>query len=182
MGSGQSADDPSTPRLVIVVAVSENGVIGRDGDLPWRLSADLKRFKQLTMGHPLVMGRKTYESIGRPLPGRLSIVLTRDASYEPGHESVLVANDLQAAIDLATAADSFDTAVINIIGGGEVYRLALPRTARVHLTRVHDHVEGDATFPDLDQGDWRLVDSERHEANEKNEHAFSFETWERNRE
>ncbi|MEO1497517.1 MAG: dihydrofolate reductase [Planctomycetota bacterium] len=178
-GSGQTAGQFAKKRLEIVVAVSENGVIGRDGDLPWRLSADLKRFKQLTMGHPLIMGRKTYQSIGRPLPGRLSIVLTRDAAYDPGHEAVLVANDLPTAIARAADADEFDASVISIIGGGEVYRLALPLTDVVHYTRVHATVEGDATFPEFSATEWALAASEPHEANAKNEHAFTFETWTR---
>lgn len=179
MGAAVEEQDSSSPCLSLVVAVADNGVIGRDGDLPWRLPADLAHFKRLTLGHALIMGRKTYESIGRPLPGRLSIVLTRDAAYDPGHEAVLVANDLPTAIARAADAGDFDASVISIIGGGEVYRLALPLTDVVHYTRVHATVEGDATFPELRATEWALDVSEPHEADAKNEHGFTFETWTR---
>lgn len=167
------------PRVSLVVAVSDNGVIGRDGDLPWRLPADLARFKRLTMGHALVMGRKTHESIGRPLPGRVSIVLTRDAAWRPGHDEVLVARDLPEAIRLASSAEGVSRDEVFVIGGGEVYRAALAIADRVHRTRVNATVDGDATFPDLDPAQWRLAEAAAREADEKNEHACSFETWER---
>lgn len=172
-------------RLSLIVAASENNVIGRHGDLPWRLSADLRRFKRLTMGHCLIMGRKTYESIGRPLPGRVTIALTRGAaSSEAGgwglgaRKDLLVASSLDEAVSLVSSTDmSHDEAFVT--GGGEVYRLALPRTDRLHLTRVHATVEGDATFPEVDWSDWRIIKSEPHAADEKNEHDYTFEVWER---
>lgn len=167
------------PRLTLVVAAAENGVIGRDGDLPWRLSADLARFKRLTIGHPLIMGRKTYESIGRPLPGRVSIVLTRQADWYPGSEAVLVATQLDAAIELAKDAPEVSSDEAFVIGGGEIYRLTIPHADRVQLTRVHATVEGDATFPDLDPTEWRLADSEEQPADDRNEHACTFEVWDR---
>lgn len=167
------------PRLSLIVAAAENGVIGRDGDLPWRLPADLGRFKRLTTGHPIVMGRKTYESIGRPLPGRVSVVLTRDASWTAGNDAVLIATTLDGAVEAAHQAKGVSTDEAFVIGGGEVYRLALSHSDRVHLTRVHTEVEGDATFPELDQSEWRLVSSEKHPADEKNEHDCTFEVWER---
>jgi dihydrofolate reductase len=161
------------------VAAAENGVIGRDGGLPWRLPADLARFNRQTMGHPLVMGRKTYASIGRPLPGRVSVVLTRDQAWRAADDAVLVATTLGQAVALAARAPRVATDEAFFVGGGEVYRLALPHADRVHLTRVHALVEGDATFPPLDPAEWRLVVSEEHPADERNEHATTFETWDR---
>lgn len=173
------SENASRPRLTIVVAASENGVIGRDGQLPWRLSADLARFKRLTTGHCLIMGRKTYESIGRPLPGRVSIVLTRDADWRPADDGVLVVNSLEAAIDAVDRADGVSRDEAFVIGGGEVYRLALPHADCVQLTRVHAEVAGDASFPELAPDEWRRTAAEHHDADEKNDHPFSAEVWER---
>jgi len=168
-----------SPRTALVVAVSENGVIGRDGDLPWRLPADLARFKRLTMGHAMIMGRKTFDAIGRPLPGRVSIVLTRDRAWRAIHDEVIAAESLDNALDYARQTEGVASDPALVIGGGEVYRLALPRADRVYLTRVHARVEGDATFPELDPGEWRLTSAEEHPADEKNEHACTFEVWDR---
>lgn len=136
--------------VTIVVAVGQNGVIGRDGDLPWPPTGDLAQFKALTMGHPMVMGRTTFESIGRPLPGRASIVLTRDPSWTA--DGVLVAHDLSAA--LTTAAGLDDQTFL--IGGAEVYASALAAGAvdRMVVTHVHLAPEGDAWFPDVDWATW----------------------------
>jgi dihydrofolate reductase len=195
VGSGQQEDDSkraasSRPRLSLIVAASSNNVIGRNGDLPWRLSADLAHFKRLTMGAAILMGRKTYDSIGRPLPGRKSIVLTRDTAWRAIHdaplpEGLLVADSLDMAIEVAIALAA-QTEVQNadevfVIGGGEIYRLALPKADRVYLTRVHTTVKGDATFPALDPSEWRLASSESHPADDRNEHACTFEVWERQR-
>lgn len=177
--SEQANREPRRPRLTLIVAAAENDVIGRDGDLPWKLSSDLARFKQLTMGHALLMGRKTYESIGRPLPGRVSIVLSRDPTWLPNHDVVLVANTLDEALDRARGAKEVRHEQAFVIGGGEIYRLALPLADRVHLTRVHTTVEGDATFPPLDANEWQLVSSEKQQADEKNEYDCTFEVWER---
>jgi dihydrofolate reductase len=176
VGSGQWA---GTPELALVVAVAENGVIGRDGDLPWRLPADLARFKRVTTGHALIMGRKTFESIGRPLPGRVSIVLTRDRAWRPPSDEVLVASDLGGALRLAADAPDMSPDVAMVVGGGEVYRLALPHAATVHLTRVHAAVEGDATFPELDPSEWKLVSSEDFPADDRNDFATTYEVWRR---
>lgn len=174
-GQGSAA---AAPRLSLIVAASENNVIGRDGDLPWRLSSDLKRFKRLTMGHCLIMGRKTFESIGRPLPGRVSIVLSRGEGGRGKAEGVLTATSLNEALALVvTTKMSHDQAFVT--GGGEVYRLALPRADRVYLTRVHATIDGDATFPKLDPNEWRLVKSEEHAADEKNDHPVTHEVWQR---
>ncbi len=144
------------PRMSLVVAMAENNVIGRDGDLPWHIPADLKHFKAVTMGKPIVMGRRTYESIGRPLPGRLNIVVTRDPSRQ--WDGVEAVQSLPDALDRA-AADGADE--IMIIGGGDLYRAALPLAQRIYLTRVHEAVEGDTVFPDLDPSEWRTASSDR---------------------
>ena len=145
----------SRPPLTLIAAVAANGVIGRDGTLPWRLSADLKRFKALTMGHPVIMGRKTWESLGRPLPGRLNIVITRNPDYRP--EGASVAASLDAALALAA-----DAAEVFVIGGEEIYRIALSRADRLQLTEIQQDFAGDARFPELDRSGWLTVTRERH--------------------
>ncbi len=129
--------------LSLIVAVAENGVIGRANQLPWRLPEDLQRFRRITTGHPVIMGRKTFESIGRPLPGRTNIVVSRTGVF-PGTVS---AHSLEEALTEASRASG--AGEIFVIGGGEIYRAALPLATRIHLTRVHSSVEGDATFPEL---------------------------------
>ena len=153
-------------RIALVVAMAENRVIGADGDLPWRLSSDLKYFKQVTMGKPIVMGRKTFESIGRPLPGRDNIVITRNAEFAV--DGVRVAGDVAAALGLAhTLAKEKGADEICIIGGGEIYRQTLPMADRVYLTEVHMTADGDTVFPELDPAVWREMSREAHEAGEK---------------
>jgi dihydrofolate reductase len=164
---------PST-QLSLIVAVARNGVIGRQGGLPWRLSADLRRFKELTMGHAIIMGRKTYESIGRPLPGRRMIVITRQADYRT--EGAEVVGALDEA--LRRAADRGDGECF-VIGGAEIYEQAKPQADRVYLTRVRAAVEGDTYFSPLNLTQWRLVSSESHAADAKNQYPFSFEVYER---
>jgi len=156
----------------LIVAMSENRVIGRAGRLPWRLSADLRHFQQLTMGHTIIMGRKTFESIGRPLPGRKSIVITRQRDYQP--PGVRVATSLDEAERLA-AGDS----EVFYIGGGEVYRQVLPRIERVYLTLVHATVTGDTCFPEFPPDRWQLARRTDHTADEKNDFPFSFLVYER---
>ena len=157
--------------ISLIVAASENGVIGRDGDLPWRLSDDLRRFKAVTMGKPIVMGRKTWESIGRPLPGRQNIVVSRQPGLQC--EGAEVVTSAEAAVAAAAGAGE-----IMIIGGSEIYALFLPLADRVYLTRVHAHVEGDAVFPALGDA-WRLLSDERHAADDNNDHDMSFRVYER---
>ena len=135
--------------VTVVAAVARNGVIGRDGDLPWHLPDDLRRFKELTMGHVLVMGRKTFESIGRPLPGRITIVVTRQAGW-PAPEGVLVAGDLEAALQQAAALDDD----VFVVGGAEVYRQALAEADVLELTEVDAEPEGDVHFPEVDWSRW----------------------------
>ncbi len=163
-------------RVAIVVAVSRNGVIGRDGGLPWKLASDLRRFRKLTTGRPVVMGRRTHESIGRPLPGRTNIVITRNGRDPP--PGVRIARDLASALVLArSAAGGADEAFV--IGGARVYREALAVADVVHMTEVHAEVAGGVTFP-LPLGDgWREVSRERHAAGEGDDHAHSFVTHER---
>jgi len=158
--------------ISIIVAASTNNVIGVGGDLPWKLSDDLRRFKRLTMGKPIVMGRRTWESIGRPLPGRQNIVLTRRTGYDAAGCDV-VASPAEA-LDAAGGADE-----IMIIGGSQIYALFLPKASRLYMTRVEAEIDGDADFPEIDEREWRLVDSEAHQANDINQFAFEFRTYER---
>jgi dihydrofolate reductase len=158
--------------LTLIAAVSDNGVIGREGDLPWRLSADLKRFKQLTMGKPVILGRKTYQSIGRPLPGRTMIVLSRSADAAAFPSQVRLAGTLDEALRYAEEAD--DAAEAMVIGGAAVYAEALPRAERMHLTHVHAQVEGDVFFPAFNASAWRVEAEAHHPADDRNEYAFTF--------
>lgn len=140
------------PTISLVVAAAENNVIGHQGTMPWHVSGDLKNFKAITTGKPIVMGRKTFESIGRPLPGRRNIVVTRNADWTA--EGVDVARTLENAIALAG-----NVAEVMIIGGGEIYTQALPMASRVYLTRIHASPEGDTTFPALADQDWVQSDA-----------------------
>ena len=157
--------------ISIIVAAAENDVIGRQGRLPWRLSDDLRRFRALTLGKPVVMGRKTWESIGRPLPGRRNIVITRRAGYVAEGADVVDSSD-------AAVAAAGDAAEIMIIGGSEIYAVFLPSTDRIYLTRVHAELDGDAFFP-APGDDWRLVSEEPHSADERNDHDVSFRIYDR---
>lgn len=162
------------PRLTLIVAVADNGVIGREGGLPWRLSEDLRRFKQRTLGRPVVMGRKTWESLGKPLPGRTNIVITRRGNYQVDVSGVIVARDLDAAIAAAGDVDE-----VMIIGGAEIYALALPRADLLELTQVHAIVEGDTVFPALPSADWKEISRTDHPADERNQYPTSFVTLQR---
>jgi dihydrofolate reductase len=168
------------PPIALVVAVAKNGVIGRGGALPWHLRSDLKRFKALTMGKPMVMGRKTFAAIGRPLPGRTTIVVTRQPDFQA--EGVEVAHSwpaaLQRAVEVATASGAGEIAVI---GGGEIFAEALPMADRVYLTEVEAAPAGDAFFPPLAPAQWRLVRRESHPAGPQDEFAFAFADYERRR-
>jgi dihydrofolate reductase len=162
----------------IIAAVAENGVIGRGGHLPWRLKADLRRFKSLTMGHPIIMGRRTWESIARPLPGRTSIVITRQTRYDTPFADVHVAHDWEEAHGLALAAPGGDVQSF-AIGGAEVYCAALPHARRLYLTRVLASVDGDARFPPYNEAEWTLMTSEEHAADADNEYPQAYEVYER---
>ncbi len=163
-------------RISIIVAVAENGVIGRGGRLPWKLSADLQRFKRLTMGHTIIMGRRTWESIGRPLPGRRTVVVSRQSDYRIGESAVEVVSSFEQAVKIAEETGE-DEAFI--VGGAELYRAALPQANRVYYTRVATVTDGDTFFPDVDWSKWKLVESSSHGADEKNEFASEFEVYER---
>ena len=159
-------------QLSIIVAVAENNVIGAGNQLPWRLPDDLRRFKALSLGKPVVMGRRTFDSIGRPLPGRTNIVISR----QPGLriDGCVVTPSVDAAFAAAQPAPE-----VIVIGGAEIYRQVLPRTNRIHLTRVHARIEGDVFFPELRAEEWREVDIEHHPADDRHAHPFSFITLER---
>jgi dihydrofolate reductase len=160
-------------KLSIIVAMSKNRIIGRGGQLPWRLPADLRRFKQLTMGHPLIMGRKTFDSIGKPLPGRTSIVVTRQADFHvPG---VLTATNFPEAIRLAE--ERSDEAFV--IGGGEIYSHALPLAHRLYVTAVEADLDGDTLFPDWDARQWQIVEDTTHPADTQNSFAMHFQVFDR---
>jgi dihydrofolate reductase len=160
------------PLVSLLVAAAENGVIGRDNTLPWHLSDDLRRFKALTLGKPMLMGRKTFESIGKPLPGRTSLVLSRSQDWaRPG---ATVVHSLEQALERAGTAPE-----LVVIGGAEVYRLALERAQRIYLTRVHEDVAGDTFFPPIDQSAWRETERQFHAPDSRHAHAFSFIVLER---
>lgn len=153
----------STPEIAAIAAVADNGVIGADGDIPWRIPGDLPRLKRLTMGHVLLMGRRTYDTLGRPLPGRTTIVLTRDPDWSA--DGVLVAHDLDTALMLA--AEHAPGRIVWVFGGGEVYRLAWERVGRLELTEVRAAPEGDTTFPAIDPDTWAETARQEHDG-----HAF----------
>ena len=157
--------------ISIIVAVAENGIIGDKNTLLWHISEDLRRFKALTTGHPVVMGRKTFESLGRPLPNRRHVVISRQELAIDGCEVV-------HSLDEALALFPSDEEVF-IIGGAQIYAEALPIADRFYLTRVGHTYEGDTRFPDWDAADWRLVDSESYPCGTEYPHPFSFETYER---
>lgn len=153
--------------IEFVVAMSENRVIGRKNDLPWRLPKDLKHFKATTLGHAILMGRKTYESIGRPLPDRTNIILTSDPGYvAPGCH---VVSSVEEALEMSEAFDRF-----MVVGGAKVYEQFLPYVEIIHMTIVHQTIEGDAFFPELDPNEWDERTLEQHPQDSKHEHAFSF--------
>ena len=165
--------------LSIVVARARNSVIGRDGDLPWRLRSDLQRFKQITMGKPCIMGRKTWDSLPlRPLPGRLNLVLTRDSSFEA--TGAVACESFSEALEIAAEQAGEDGAEeICVIGGVALFDLALPRARRLYITEVDAEPAGDAVFPAFDEGAFVEVASERPEPGEKDDHAFTFRVLER---
>ncbi len=163
-------------KLSVVAAVSENRVIGRGGGIPWRLRDEQQAVKSLTTGHCLVMGRKTWESIGRPLPDRTSIVITRQHGYSVPFESVLVVGDFDAAL---AAAEALGHEQVFVFGGAAIYELALPRADSLYLTRVHAEIEGDVLFPEFDESAWRIISEIRQEADSRNEYAFTIQHYER---
>ena len=167
-----SRDAPGRPALAIVAAVASNGVIGAGNRLPWRLPADLKRFRALTSGHSIIMGRKTWESIGRPLPDRQNIVVTRQSHFAaPGADIASSLDDALARVRLPAPAFC--------IGGGKLYREALARATTLYLTEIGRAFDGDANFPDFDRGEWREVDREVHAEPADNGFPYAFVTYRR---
>ncbi|KAA1178882.1 dihydrofolate reductase [Rhizobium tropici] len=161
------------PIKTIVVAVSRNGIIGREGDMPWRLSSDLKRFKALTLGKPVIMGRKTFQSIGRPLPGRPNIVITRDPGFSA--EGIAVVHSLEEGIEAASRlARESDVDEICILGGGEIYRQAIGVADRLLITHVEADVEGDTAFPAIDPAIWQAESELAVPAGEKDTYPTRF--------
>jgi dihydrofolate reductase len=162
----------SGPLISLIVAMAQNGVIGRDNSLPWRLPEDLKRFRAFTLGKPILMGRKTFDSIGRPLPGRTNLVLTRDRSWFAA--GVIVVHSVEEALAQAGASEE-----LVAIGGAEIYRLVLPFARRIYLTHVHADVPGDIYFPDFDPTQWADVECSTHPADDEHAYPITFVTLER---
>ena len=155
--------------MELIVAITENNVIGLDGDMPWHLPADLKHFKTLTSGHAVLMGRKTFDSIGKPLPDRLNLVITRSLSFAP--DGVTVVHSIDEAISHAREMRLF------VIGGSEIYKLAMEQVKVMHITRIHDSIDGDTFFPEYSTSDWTLKTSEKRPPDEKNAIELTFEQW-----
>jgi len=157
--------------LIAVVAMSQSGVIGKDNQLPWHLPNDLKHFKALTLNHTVLMGRKTFQSIGRPLPNRTNIVLTRDASWT--HEGCIVMHDIDEVLKKFFPTDIF------VIGGAEIYRALLPKIDKIYMTQVHADIAGDAAFPQLNSVEWHVSNTEHHHNIPGHTYDFSFLTLDR---
>ena len=158
--------------LSLIVAVSKNNVIGADNGLLWQMPADLKHFKAVTIGHSVIMGRKTYDSIGRPLPGRRNIIVTRQEKLKAaGCEEV---NSLQDAVDLCSREQE-----VFIVGGGEVYKQAMHAADKIYLTRINGEFKGDTVFPEINFSEWRLTKYLKHHGDDKNPYDYSFSEYER---
>ena len=157
----------------LIVAMDEKRGIGKEGRLPWRLSSDLKRFRELTMGHHIIVGRKTFESIGKPLPGRQMIVVTRNAGFEA--EGCLVTHSVEAAVELARTRGETE---VFVCGGAEIYARALPLAGRIYLTRVHARVDADTFFPEFETGAWKETVGSYQPADERNQYPSTFTVFE----
>ncbi len=158
-------------KITIVAAASENNVIGKQGKIPWDLPDDFKHFHDVTKGKPVIMGRKTHESIGRVLPGRMNIVVTRQ---EIDIEGCKIVHSIEEALELVK-----DEPEVCVIGGGEIYKQSLPLATHIDLTRVHATIEGDAFFPEFSEDEWEEISCERHEADKEHAYAFTFHVYER---
>lgn len=165
-------------KICMIAAMSNNRVIGKDKALPWHLPNDLRFFKESTMGKPIIMGRKTFESIGRPLPGRENIVVTLDPDWN--HEEVSVVHDLEIGLLMAThEAEAKSLDEVMVIGGGQIYKQALSWADRLYLTRVDAVIEGDAFFPEFDEAQWTVSSEEHYDACEKNPYSYCFQVLDR---
>ncbi|MVG14671.1 type 3 dihydrofolate reductase [Aeromonas jandaei] len=159
-------------KISMIAAMAHDRVIGKDNQMPWHMPADLAHFKRVTLGKPVLMGRKTFESIGRPLPGRRNLVISRNPGYQA--DGIEVVGSVEAA--LALLADN-EVAEVMVIGGGHLYAELLPKADCLYLTRIDLEVEGDTRFPAFADEQWQCVEREAHQADEKNPHPYSFETW-----
>jgi dihydrofolate reductase len=156
--------------LILIAAAGESNELGRDGELPWHLPDDFKYFKERTTGYPMIMGRKTFDTFPRPLPNRRHIIITRDRDYRVKHPDCLVVYSLQEALSEVSGEEK-----AFVIGGGEIYRQALPHATAVELTRVHGRFEADTYFPELNPGEWQLVRSEYHPKDKRHQYDFTFQ-------
>lgn len=173
-----STPRPAQPELVLIAAISENGVIGRDNALPWRLKSDMRHFRALTMGKPVLMGRKTYQSIGRPLPGRTNIVVTRDAGF--ADDGVLAVRSVTAALEAARGdALRRSAGEIAVIGGADLYAQLMPMAGRLEITRVHTEIAGDVVFPPIDPDVWQEVARAEQVAGPDDDADMTFVTYRR---
>ena len=170
----QNSSSDGNTCISFMVAADEGNVIGKDNHLPWHLPADMKYFKNTTWAMPVIMGRKTFESLGKPLSGRTNIVITRSDTW--AFENVSVAHSITDAI---AKAQELNTKEIFILGGAQVFRESLPLADRIYLTRIHHRFEGDAFFPELPAADWELVKCHSHDPDDKNKYPYSFEVWQR---
>ncbi|KGK31835.1 dihydrofolate reductase [Cellulophaga sp. E6(2014)] len=159
--------------VTLIAAAAENNALGKDNDLLWHLPDDFKRFKTLTTGHPIVMGRKTFESFPKPLPNRTHIIITRDKNYSITFENCQIVHSLDAALAVASEIDEN----IFIIGGGEIYALGLEKATHIELTRVHTTFEADAFFPDFDKNNWELIKEVHHAKDDKHKYDFTYLTY-----
>lgn len=161
--------------LSMIVATADNNIIGKDNDMPWHLPADLAYFKKVTLGKPIIMGRKTYESIGRPLPGRRNIVISRDKNYTPqgkGADGVDVVTSVEQALALVSGGEAVTE--VMVIGGGAIYKHCLPNADRLYVTHIKAAIEGDTQFPNYDDGSWQKISSELRKNDEKNAYDLDF--------
>ncbi|WP_270794421.1 type 3 dihydrofolate reductase [Aeromonas sp. QDB11] len=161
-------------KISMIAAMAHDRVIGKDNQMPWHLPADQAHFKRVTLGKPVLMGRKTFESIGRPLPGRRNLVISRNPGYQA--EGIEVVGSVEAALALLASSAVEE---LMVIGGGHLYAEMLPSADRLYLTQIDLVVEGDTRFPAFDDGQWQRIDCESHPADEKNPHPYRFETWQR---
>jgi dihydrofolate reductase len=160
-------------KISIAVAIGENHAIGKNNQLLWHMPADLKFFKQTTSGHTVIMGRKTFDSVGKPLPNRRNVVITRDTELQI--EGVELVNSLDEALEITKTEEK----PVFIVGGAEIYRQALPKTDKLYLTTIHHNFDADTFFPDFDRSEWTVISSEPHKADEKNKYDYTFEVLER---
>ncbi|ENO3941969.1 type 3 dihydrofolate reductase [Aeromonas veronii] len=161
-------------KISMIAAMAHDRVIGKDNQMPWHLPADLAHFKRVTLGKPVLMGRKTFESIGRPLPGRRNLVISRNPGYQA--EGIEVVGSVEAALALLAGSSVEE---LMVIGGGHLYAEMLPSADCLYLTQIDLAVEGDTRFPAFDDGQWQRIECESHPADEKNPHPYSFEIWQR---